>query len=441
MKAAFKSILFNLKSYLVTIFIFTVIWQGYSSFLLLNNLKEQTKENIHQNLANIEKSLSEENLILLKETIWKIKVDNIQKIKFSSASDFNFLKSKLELGEVSAPRFDTKKYVFPVDTNGLNLGSVEIYVNLASLYYYSFSKNIALIFIVSISFIILLIMANLKTSKALMEVEDKLKLLSVGNTDEFEKTINQISENSWAETSGFKRFLSTYLSVVKEKMNLDKELIHFEYRYNIMREVAHGIKSPVHTLNVLKNKLDDKLDDSQKKLFKIACDRINYHANGILLRQNYESEGANYTKTNIKVALERLVELKKAEYQKFSDIKLLSSELNNDVASVSIQSLYEVVSNLINNAYESIEGDQGTIELSSYRENDHIVIECKDSGKGIPESVIEKIWDNNFSWEKRHGSGIGLSLVKKIVETHWKGKCSVTSQINLGTCFKIEIPA
>ena len=69
-----------------------------------------------------------------------------------------------------------------------------------------------------------------------------------------------------------------------------------------------------------------------------------------------------------------------------------------------------------------------------------LVIECSDSGKGISQSVIERIWDSNFSHEKKHGSGIGLSMIKDLVEEKWRGSCLVESIEGLGARFELNIP-
>ncbi|MFT6633959.1 MAG: sensor histidine kinase regulating citrate/malate metabolism [Bacteriovoracaceae bacterium] len=98
------------------------------------------------------------------------------------------------------------------------------------------------------------------------------------------------------------------------------------------------------------------------------------------------------------------------------------------------------MSNLINNAFDAIEANKGEIKVSTSISNNMLIIECVDSGKGIPQSVIEKIWDSNFSHEKKHGSGIGLSMIKDLVETKWKGTCLVESIEGLGAKFKLNIP-
>ena len=222
-----------------------------------------------------------------------------------------------------------------------------------------------------------------------------------------------------------------------EKLELDQELSEFEYRYKLAREVAHGIKSPIHTLNVLNKKLSSKMTESEQKLFKMACERINFHANEILTQNN---ENQRISEVNVKKAIEKLVSMKQSEFKKYKDIIISYEDHTNATLKLPIQAVYEVLSNLINNAFDAIEGDKGKIEVSTAISDNMLVIQCIDSGKGIPQSVIERIWNSNFSFEKKHGSGIGLSMIKELVENKWKGLCFVESVEGLGAKFLVQIP-
>jgi signal transduction histidine kinase len=104
-------------------------------------------------------------------------------------------------------------------------------------------------------------------------------------------------------------------------------------------------------------------------------------------------------------------------------------ELLCDVKQCSI-----ALNNLILNAIQAIDG-VGTIEITVKENNDEIVIQIKDSGKGIPEEDLDKIFEPLFT-TKQTGTGLGLSSVKSIVESHG-GIISVTSA---PTIFTIRFP-
>ncbi len=97
-----------------------------------------------------------------------------------------------------------------------------------------------------------------------------------------------------------------------------------------------------------------------------------------------------------------------------------------------------VLINLIHNAYEEV-GKEGVIELGGKVLGDDVVeIWVKDNGMGI-KGDINSIF-RNFKSRKKTGTGIGLTLVRKIVAEHF-GKISVESTYGKGTKFIIEMPS
>lgn len=99
--------------------------------------------------------------------------------------------------------------------------------------------------------------------------------------------------------------------------------------------------------------------------------------------------------------------------------------------------LEQVILNLLRNAKEAVKED-GIISLSADRENSNIVITCRDNGCGIPDDEIDKIFDPFFT-RKEGGTGLGLSLSKRIVESHG-GTISALSSAESGTVFTITLP-
>lgn len=99
--------------------------------------------------------------------------------------------------------------------------------------------------------------------------------------------------------------------------------------------------------------------------------------------------------------------------------------------------LEEVFLNLLRNAKEAIDGE-GTIYLSAERKNDILIIQISDNGCGIPEEHLDSIFEP-FKTYKQGGTGLGLSLSKRIIESH-HGSISVSSEPGKGTTFTIKLP-
>ena len=103
-------------------------------------------------------------------------------------------------------------------------------------------------------------------------------------------------------------------------------------------------------------------------------------------------------------------------------------------------SLFEwVIENLCKNAVDAMEGS-GKIDLSLNDEGSRVVIEVKDNGKGIRKKDVKNVFKPGFTTKKR-GWGLGLSLAKRIVEEYHKGRIFVkSSEVGVGTTFRIEMP-
>ena len=103
-------------------------------------------------------------------------------------------------------------------------------------------------------------------------------------------------------------------------------------------------------------------------------------------------------------------------------------------------SLFEwVIENLCKNAVDAMEG-RGRIVLSLFDEGSKVAIEVADNGKGIRKKDLKSVFTPGFTTKKR-GWGLGLSLAKRIVEEYHKGRIYVkSSEVGVGTTFRIEMP-
>lgn len=102
-------------------------------------------------------------------------------------------------------------------------------------------------------------------------------------------------------------------------------------------------------------------------------------------------------------------------------------------------SLFEwVIENLCKNAVDAM-GGNGRIVITLTEEAEKVVIEVSDNGKGIRKKDIKSVFTPGFTTKKR-GWGLGLSLAKRIVEEYHKGKIFVkSSEVGVGTTFRIEM--
>ena len=97
-----------------------------------------------------------------------------------------------------------------------------------------------------------------------------------------------------------------------------------------------------------------------------------------------------------------------------------------------------VIENLCKNAIDAMEG-HGHITIQATEENNYVVIEVTDTGKGIPKANFRTVFMPGFTTKAR-GWGLGLSLAKRIVEEYHNGHIFVkNSELGKGTTFRIEL--
>jgi len=99
--------------------------------------------------------------------------------------------------------------------------------------------------------------------------------------------------------------------------------------------------------------------------------------------------------------------------------------------------IQQVLLNLFLNAINALDG-KGILEIKTYRSNGTAVVEVRDTGGGIPEEIIPKLF-LPFYTTRDEGTGLGLSISKRIVEQHG-GNLKIESKVGTGTCFYVILP-
>lgn len=99
--------------------------------------------------------------------------------------------------------------------------------------------------------------------------------------------------------------------------------------------------------------------------------------------------------------------------------------------------LSQVFLNIVLNAAQAI-AEKGTITLATSEDEKNVCIKISDTGSGIPNEVLPKIFDPFFSTKK--GPGLGLSVSYSIIKTHHQGDIRVESAPGRGTAFIITLP-
>lgn len=201
------------------------------------------------------------------------------------------------------------------------------------------------------------------------------------------------------------------------------------------KETAHQLGTPISSLMAWNQLLEAKgIDASITDEINKDIDRLNTVTN-------------RFSKIGSEAILEEsdIVQTVKevADYLKLRISSKVNLECIFKLDALEIRynkSLMEwAIENIVKNAVDSMES-KGKLTITIFQQEDELIIDIKDSGKGIPANKIKTVFQPGYSTKKR-GWGLGLSLVKRIIEEFHKGKVFVLeSEVEKGTTFRIQLP-
>lgn len=139
---------------------------------------------------------------------------------------------------------------------------------------------------------------------------------------------------------------------------------------------------------------------------------------------------------NIEQVLEKSVAYLSSRVSKKVNFAIDASKAPNSYAQVNVPLFEWVIENLCKNAIDAMNGE-GSIDFTISETSKKLYIDVRDTGKGIPSSNFKTVFKPGYTTKKR-GWGLGLSLVKRIVDSYHKGHIFVkASVVNKGTIFRI----
>jgi len=231
----------------------------------------------------------------------------------------------------------------------------------------------------------------------------------------------------------FKNYINRLSETQKEL--IEQEVIKEKSINN--RQVAHDIRSPLEALKSVTSEIET-LEYNAKALITNSIERITNIAND-LLEKNKIKKSNNKSISNFKILLEDIIRDKQHELNLLLVCNIDVSYKNSHFFGEEYN-LYRAISNIINNAYESYQGDERSIELDLYLDKDgYLILSVRDQGSGMPPSFVNEILRGGFT-TKESGNGLGISFAKKVVLEH-NGELTVNSKVGFGTEIKISIPS
>ena len=204
----------------------------------------------------------------------------------------------------------------------------------------------------------------------------------------------------------------------------------------LSKETAHQLGTPISSLMAWTQMLDtlgvdaDIVRDMDKDVHRLS-----------VIADRFSKIGS---KPEMELAFINESVISSLEYMRTRISKRVMLTINTSEESNSgvmlCQSLFEwVMENLTKNAVDAMQGE-GSLTITVTDGGEMAVIDVKDSGKGIPRKNFKTVFNPGYTTKKR-GWGLGLTLVKRIIEEYHGGKIYVKeSELGHGTTFRIELP-
>jgi PAS domain S-box-containing protein len=229
------------------------------------------------------------------------------------------------------------------------------------------------------------------------------------------------------------------LKLNEELLRSNKELESFAY------VASHDLQEPLRTVSsftqLLAKKYQDQLDDNAKEYIRFVVDGANRMydlINGLLAFSRVNTRGGEFSETNMSIIVEKV--RKNLEYQILDkNIHIVVEALPSVIADEG--QMLQLIQNLVGNAIK-FSYDNSQIQISSLQEGDSIIFSVKDDGIGIEPQYFERIFQifqRLHTREDYPGTGIGLSICKRIVERHG-GSIWLESELGKGSTFFFSLP-
>src|SRR5437588_2794264 len=235
------------------------------------------------------------------------------------------------------------------------------------------------------------------------------------------------------------------LNDITEIKNIDR------MKSSFVAMASHELRTPLTAIKGFVSTLlmdDGFTDDERREFYMIIdqeCDRLTRLINDLLNTARIEAKESlkpNYTLVDLRALLEKVTLIQKQSTSRH-ELKL---DIRGDIPKIigDEDKLDQVLTNLLNNAIKYSPGG-GEIVLHAMRDGDSLLVGIEDHGLGIPKDQLNKVFDkfhrvNNEDNRKIYGTGLGLFLVKHLVESVHLGRIWVESEHGKGSTFLFRIP-
>lgn len=272
-------------------------------------------------------------------------------------------------------------------------------------------------------------LSNLLNKYIANPINSLTNCLKSDNLDKQEKNIDEI------------QYLIAEINVWKSKLNKIESDKNAAKLGRIAAQLAHDVRSPLSAIDMLVKNLPNA-PENYKVILRSATQRISDIANNFLSEYAMSSQvsKSDISSQHIPSVLESIISEKRSQYlDRNINISLfINTDAYNIFSIIGAADFNRVLSNLINNSIEAING-AGEVSIVLSKIDKMLRIDISDNGCGIPDHLISLIVNGGVSIGKKNGSGLGLSHAIKTVKD-WHGYTDILSDEGNGTKISIQLP-
>jgi nitrogen-specific signal transduction histidine kinase len=219
---------------------------------------------------------------------------------------------------------------------------------------------------------------------------------------------------------------------------------------DMISHISHQWRQPLSTIStaITSVQVQKELGILKDEYFERTTDTIvknvNYLGDTIRVFRDFLKEDKIKKEISVQSVLKMGLDISSSIFKDhhikiFDEIDYKQKQMVNLVPGELIQ----VIINILNNAKDAIVQNEikgGFVKITSKNLKNNVVISICDNAGGIPENIIDNIFDLYFTTkDKTNGTGLGLHMCKEIIENYMEGKIGVQN-IENGCCFYIEVP-
>jgi signal transduction histidine kinase len=256
---------------------------------------------------------------------------------------------------------------------------------------------------------------------------------------DFQYALDERGSDETAEVTGaFNRMRASLLRTQQELLEAERLATIGRMASSISHDLRHSLAAIVANAEFL---LESRLSSEQREeLYQEVCIAVNQMTDLIdsLLEFSRTPESLRLTRGDLKTLVERVVQAIRT-HPRYQPVSISVRAEGDSTGWFDTKKLERALYNLLLNACEASSGEEGRITVSLIQASDGIQIRVSDNGRGIPESIRDKLFDPFVSMGKENGTGLGLTIVQKIVQDHG-GEIVVEKTSSQGTVFRLTLP-